>query len=90
MIDFETILDAAIVPHAMRAAVVSLARLLSDVAVREAKAEIVQLCTDHPDLTADQISLAVARSLHSASPISLNGSTDAAVNISTHFSVDAS
>lgn len=89
MIDFNAVLDAAIVPHAMRAAVVSLARLLSDVAVREAKAEIVQLCTDHPDLTADQISLAVARSLHSASPISMHVTSAANVNGGAVASVGA-
>lgn len=76
MIDINAILDSAVVPLPMRDAVVSLARLLSDVAVREAKAEIVQLCTDHPDLTADQISLAVARSLHSASPLSMHVTSD--------------
>lgn len=90
MIDFEAILDAAVVPHAMRSAVVSLARLLSDVAVREAKAEIVQLCTDHPDLTADQISLAVARSLHSASPISMHVTSDRNVNSAPVASIGAS
>ena len=74
MIDINAILDSAVVPYPMRDAVVSLARLLSDVAVREAKAEIVQLCTAHPDLTADQISLAVARSLHSPSPPRSNDS----------------
>lgn len=90
MIDFETILDAAIVPHAMRAAVVSLARLLSDVAVRDAKAEIVQLCADHPDLTADQISLAVARSLHSASPLSMHVTSAADANSAPVASIGAS
>ncbi len=90
MIDIESVLDAEIVPHAMRAAVVSLARLLSDVAVREAKAEIVQLCTDHPDLTADQISLAVARSLHSASPLSMHVTSDRNVNSGTVASIGAS
>ena len=90
MIDIESVLDAAIVPHAMRAAVVSLARLLSDVAVREAKSEIVQLCADHPDLTADQISLAVARSLHSASPLSMHVPSDANVNSAPCASIGAS
>ena len=90
MIDFDTILDAAIVPQQMRSAVVSLARLLSDVAVREAKAEIVQLCTDHPDLTAEQISLAVARSLHSASPLSMHVTSDRNANSAAIASVGAS
>ncbi len=90
MIDFETILDAAVVPHAMRSAVVALARLLSDVAVREAKSEIVQLCTDRPDLTAEQISLAVARSLHSASPLSMHVTSDRNVNSTPCASVGGS
>ena len=90
MIDINAILDSAVVPHQMRAAVVSLARLLSDVAVREAKAEIVQLCTDHPDLTADQISLAVARSLHSASPLSMHVTSDRNVNSAPCASIGAS
>ena len=89
MIDIESVLDAAIVPQQMRAAVVSLARLLSDVAVRDAKSEIVQLCADHPDLTADQISLAVARSLHSASPLSMHVTSDRNVNSSPCASVGA-
>lgn len=89
MIDIDAILDSAVVPYPMRAAVVSLARLLSDVAVREAKAEIVQLCTDHPDLTADQISLAVARSLHSTSPLSMHVTSAADVNSAPCASVGA-
>lgn len=53
------------VPWLVRDSVLALAALLSDVAVRDTKRELIQLCQSHPELTAEQISLVVARSLHS-------------------------
>ena len=62
------------VPSIVRDSVLALATLLSDVAVRDAKRELIQLCQSHPDWTAEQISLAVARSLHSNSPLVIEDS----------------
>lgn len=53
------------VPCLVRDSVLSLATLLSDVAVRDSKRDLIALCQSHPELTAEQISLVVARSLHS-------------------------
>lgn len=62
------------VPCLVRESVLALAALLSDVAVRDTKRELIQLCQSHPELTAEQISLIVSRSLHSNSPITLEDS----------------
>jgi len=75
-IDYETILECAVVPRSMREAVIALAKTLADSSTREAKSEIVQFCLDNPSLSAAQISLAVARSLHSTIPLSQILSTD--------------
>ena len=68
----EEILSSA--PSIVRDSVLALATLLSDVAVRDVKRELIQLCQSHPDCTAEQISLAVARSLHSNIPIAIEDS----------------
>ena len=73
MIDFGAILEANAVPAALRDPVIALATLLSDVAVRDVKRELIQLCQSHPELTAQEISLIVARSLHSG-PLAIDGS----------------
>ena len=61
------------VPCLVRDSVLALAALLSDVAVRDSKRELIQLCQSHPELTAEQISLVVARSLHSG-PLAIEDS----------------
>lgn len=62
------------VPPLVRDSVLALATLLSDVAVRDAKRAIVELCQAHPGLTAEQIALVVARSLHSNIPLAIEDS----------------
>ena len=59
------------VPCLVRDSVLALARLLSDVAVRDTKRDVIALCQSHPELTADEISLIVSRSLHSNSPLAI-------------------
>lgn len=61
------------VPSLVRDSVLALATLLSDVAVRDSKLELIELCQSHPELTAEQISLVVARSLHSG-PLAIEDS----------------
>ena len=78
------------VPCLVRDSVLALATLLSDVAVRDVKRELIQLCQSHPDCTAEQISLAVARSLHSNIPIAIEDSPPiSTVNPSDSASVAA-
>ena len=62
------------VPCLVRDSVLALARLLSDVAVRDTKRDVIALCQSHPELTAEQISLIVAQSLHNNSPLVLEDS----------------
>ncbi len=75
-IDYNAILECAVVPRSMREAVIALAKTLADVETKRAKIEIVEYCATNPQLTAEQISLAVARSLHSTLPLSQILSTD--------------
>ena len=62
------------VPCLVRDSVLALARLLSDVAVRDSKRELIALCQSHPELTAEQISLIVSRSLQNNSPLAIEDS----------------
>ena len=81
MIDIEAILDSAVVPHSMRDAVISLARLLCDVETKRVKSEIVTFIDAHPDVSPRDLSLAIARTLHSGAPPRFqHESTDRAVN----------
>lgn len=69
-IDYNAILECAVVPRSMREAVIAIAKTLADAQTKAAKIEIVEYCATNPQLTAEQISLAVARSLHSTLPLS--------------------
>ena len=78
------------IPAPIRDSVLALATVMADAAVSQTKRELIELCQAHPELTAEQISLVVARSLHSASPLYLHVSTGAAVNVSPVASVGGS
>ena len=61
------------IPAPIRDSVLALATALADAAVSQAKRDVIALCQAHPELTAEQISLVVARSLHSG-PLAIEGS----------------
>ena len=72
MTDYTAILDANAVPAALRDPVIALAKLLSDCEVRRTKREIVEFLDHHADVPAVELSLAIARSIHSNSPLALS------------------
>ena len=80
MIDINAILDSAVVPYPMRDAVTALARLLCDVETRRVKSEIVTFIDAHPDVSPHDLSLAIARTLHSGAPPSFQSATVEPVN----------
>ena len=53
------------IPGPIRDSVLRLATAMAEVAVAQTKRDLIELCQSHPELTAEQISLVVARSLHS-------------------------
>ena len=53
------------IPGPIRDSVMALATAVAEVAVAQTKRNLIELCQAHPELTAEQISLIVARSLHS-------------------------
>ena len=76
MIDFGAILEANAVPMALRDPVIALAKLLSDCEVRRTKREIVEFLGHHADVPPVELSLAIARSIHSNSPLALSDVSD--------------
>ena len=76
MTDYKAILDANGVPVAMRDSAIALAKLLSDCEVRRTKREIVEFLGHHADVPPVELSLAIARSIHSNSPLALSDVSD--------------
>ena len=61
------------IPAPIRDSVLALATAMAEAAVAQIKRDLIELCQAHPDLTAEQISLVVARSLHSG-PLAIEDS----------------
>ena len=80
MTDYTAILEANAVPMTLREPVIALARLLSDCEVRRTKREIVEFLGRHADVPPVDLSLAIARSIHSNSPLALDAAQIASVN----------
>ena len=76
MTDYTAILEANAVPAALRDPVIALAKLLSDCEVRRTKREIVEFIDRHANVPPVELSLAIARSIHSNSPLTIPDVSD--------------